>query len=247
MPHGRLVLFPTIILTIAATLSMIVLCNCGFVQAVDTSSYTYSYDDRAGFWPGCVYSSSYSSSSFSFSEYQDDAARKVAMSFGLIACIVGVAAMIALWPITCRPYSKTWVYIIGGTVIFAFVSQLLTFAMFDTKFCQTFGCRIAWAGVMSIIAAILWLVGAIGVFIIPKPLETTTYQENVVTQGTINITETIQPDGTKVTESVTTCADGTKTVERTIERNVNPVVGVEQPFDGEEHEIAHAVAMKAET
>ncbi len=91
---------------------------------------------------------------------------------------------------------------------------------------------------MSIIAAILWLISAIGVFLIPKPVESTPTTRQTAGEM-INITETIQLDGTKVTEKVTTSPDGTKTIERTIEKN-----GVEQPVHGES--IAHAIVMKAD-
>ena len=242
MPHGKVVLFPTITLTITAILSMIVLCNCQFVEAANSSD-SYNY---AGIWAGCVYSPyDYSSSNpysnIGFSVHQDDGARKAAMSFGLIACIVGVTAMIGLWPITCRPYSKIWLKVIGGTVLFAFCSQLATLSMLGTEYCQSFGCRLGWGGIMSIIAAILWLISAIGVFLIPKPMESSPATTRQAAGETINITETIQLDGTKITEKVTTSADGTKTIERTIEKNAT---GVEQPVGGES--IAHAVVMKAD-
>jgi hypothetical protein len=236
MPHGKVVLFPTIMLTIAAILSMLVLCNCRFVEA-GNSSYSYSYD-IAGIWAGCVSSSYYSNNYMSFSVHQNDGARKAAMSFGLIACIVGVTAMIGLWPITCRPYSRMWINIIGVTIILACCSQLATLSMLGTEYCQAFGCRLGWGGIMSIIAAILWLISAIGVFLIPKPVESTPTTRQTAGEM-INITETIQLDGTKVTEKVTTSPDGTKTIERTIEKN-----GVEQPVHGES--IAHAIVMKAD-
>jgi len=171
MPHGTIVLFPAITITIAAILSMITLCNCAFVEGknfADNEYYSYNY--LAGFWPGCVYF--YGGYGESVVLFQNDPIRKVAMSFGLIACIVGTGAMIALWPITCKPYSKKWIRIISSIIMFAFVSQLITLSMLGTDYCKTFGCRLAWAGIMSIIAAILWLIGAIRVFLIPKPIET---------------------------------------------------------------------------
>lgn len=97
MPHGKLVLFPTIMLSIAAALSVITLWNCEFVEPV-RSSYGY-----AGFWPICVSVPSSSPYSYSYDQYlndhhRDDPTRKAAMSFGLLAGIVGTGAMIALWP-----------------------------------------------------------------------------------------------------------------------------------------------------
>lgn len=226
MPHGKIVLFPTIMLSIAATLSMITLLNCYFVEG-DTN---YMY---AGFWPLCSYIPYPASSTLQY-RHEDDPIRKVAMSFGLIAFIVGTGAMISLWPITCCPYPVVGIRFIGGHVVFVFISQLLTLSMLGTEYCVSFGCRLAWGGVMSIIAAVCCLIGAVGVFIIPKPIEMSTRNNN--TNETINITATMQPDGTKVTEKVTTSPDGTKMVERTIESTV----GVEQPQGDLGHSVAHA-------
>jgi hypothetical protein len=199
MPHGKNdVLKPLITLVVASILSLIVLCNCKFVQIYSSEYIPYSEEYYAGLWAGCVNSpKSYDSSNgtttqgIGYSEHQEDAARKVAMTFGLLACIAGVTAMVGLWPITCKPYDAVWIHIIGGTVIFAFVSQLLTFSIFGTEYCnqyvcrldywdgseycQTLGCRLGWGGVMSIIAAIWWLIGALGVWmILKKPVEAKT-------------------------------------------------------------------------
>jgi len=232
MPHGKVVLFPTMILTTAAILSMITLCSCAVVEAKSVGYY------QAGFWPNCVYF--YGGYEEPVILFQEDSARKVAMSFGLIACIVGTGAMIALWPITCRPYSKMWIRIISSIVIFAFVSQLITLSLLGTDFCKTFGCRLGWAGVMSIIAAILWLIGAIGVCIIPTPIEI-----SQPTSETIQITETMQPDGSKVTEKITTSPNGTKTVERTIRSPLDTRGGAEIPLDVDRDGVIDAVAVVA--
>lgn len=254
MPHGKLVLFPTIMLCIAATLSMITLCNCDFVKPENASSYYY----YAGFWGGCVYAPY--SSNMSYSEYQDehreDSARKVAMSFGLIACIVGTGAMLALWPITCKPYKPCGIHIIGSFVVVACLSQLGTLAMLGTEYCKqsSFTCKLGWGGIMSIIAAVMWLISAIGVWVIPKhPIEATmggggaaTASRNQGGKATTMITETIQADGTRVTETVTTHADGTKTTEKVVERSAavptGGDVGVEQPAH-DKSEAVHAVAL----
>jgi hypothetical protein len=79
-------------------------------------------------------------------DFQDDPACKLAMSFGLVACIIGVTAMVALWPITCKPYSKKWIRILCTAVLFAFVSQLITFAMFGKEICKENDCVLHWGG-----------------------------------------------------------------------------------------------------
>lgn len=106
---------------------------------------------------------------------------------------------------------------------------------------------------MSIIAAILWIIAAIGVVTLPKPLETNERMNRPTRKDanetiTCNIKETVQVDGTKITEMTTTSPDGTKTIERTIEKPspTNAVVGMEQPRSGEGHAVAHAVALETE-
>lgn len=111
---------------------------------------------------------------------------KVAMSFGLIACIVGTAAMAALWPITCCPYGSVWIRCIVGMVDFAFGLQLATFSMFGTEYCNMYECRLGWGGIVSILVAVMWLVGAIGVWMIPKPIE-----RNETTNENVNTTDTM--------------------------------------------------------
>lgn len=181
MPHGRVVLFPTITLTIASIFSVIVLCNCQVVETAIVGRvenynnlYPYSFKDSAGFWVGCVYYYPSSTNMPESTTFQDDRAHKAAMSIGLFACMVGVTAMISLWPITCRPYNEIWISIIGGGVWFSFVAQLATLSMLGTQHCQAYGCRLGWAGIVSIVAAVLWFISAIGVFMIPKFVETST-------------------------------------------------------------------------
>jgi len=240
MPHGKIVLFPALILTIAATFSMLTLVNCSFVETtiVDDNQSYYPYSESAGFWPDCVYVPYYIDENREIElALQDDPGRKVAMSFGLIACMVGTGAMTALWPITCKAYSANWIWIICSIVVAAFFSQLVTFSMFGTDFCKDFGCRLSWGGAMSIIAAILWLVGAIGVWKIPEPVDRSD-DDNV----TIQMNESIQPDGTKIIEKITTNINGTKTIERTIER----AVGVERPLDTASVSVDQAVTVETE-
>lgn len=166
MPHGRNVLVPSIMLSVAATLSLIVLCNCYFVQP-EGSSKGY-----AGLWGNCVYSYPSWGDNFGIITliHQDDPARVAAAYFGIMACIFGTGSMITLWPITCRPYSRFRINVIFGAVVFAFISQFATLSMFGTKYCKENSCRLGWGGVLSIVAGWLWLVSALGVFKIPEPI-----------------------------------------------------------------------------
>jgi peptidoglycan/LPS O-acetylase OafA/YrhL len=74
------------------------------------------------------------------------------VSFGLAACIVGGITMVALWPITCRPYSKKRIRILCSCIVIAFVLQLVAVVV---------GC----VGAFSIVAAVLYLISAATVWI----------------------------------------------------------------------------------
>jgi hypothetical protein len=102
-----------------------------------------------------------------------------------------------------------------------------------------YGLSLGSGGICSVIAAVLWLIGAIGVFRLAGVSPT------VGARGTINITETIEPDGKIITEKTTISSDGIKTIERTIEKQSKKVVGVEQPLD-KAVDAAHDVAMETE-
>jgi len=228
LPHGKAVFYPAITLTLAAVLSVLPLCSCGMVRLQnDYSSLPF------GFWPNCLYVYSYGSKTEAF---RDDAARKASMYFAVIAFIAGTSAMIAYWPITCKTYSPRAKWIIFSMVILVFISQLLTLAIFGTDACTLLGCDLAWAGIMSIIAAVLWLIGAIGIALIPIIPKVShndnegvdaAADENVVesteplepsARRTVRKTEMLQPDGTIITETITTDPDGSETITRTIKR-----------------------------
>jgi hypothetical protein len=76
-------------------------------------------------------------------------------TFGLAACVVGGITMVALWPITCTPYSKKWIRSLCSSILSAFVLQLLAIIL-------------DWAGIFSIIATVLYLISALTVWKIPE-------------------------------------------------------------------------------
>ncbi len=71
--------------------------------------------------------------------------------------------MLALRPITCKPYSKNRIRILCSAVVFAFVSQVVTFAMFGREICKENDCFLGGGGIVSIIAAVLYLISAVTV------------------------------------------------------------------------------------
>ena len=246
MPHGKFVLFPTITLTFAFIFSMITLMIPRFVVPAD---YQGSFDG-AGFWPYSANGPSipYSNQDeviedadqynypdsyyFSYDQHENDVYRKTAMSFGLVASIVGMGTMIGLWPITCHAYNKTARRTIFLLVFLTLVSQIFTFFMFGTEYCNVYTCKVGPGGGISIVASFLWIAGLIGVAKVPaakqkqqeancnSAVETAVVTENrraATISKTTTTTETTHADGSKVIETVTTHPDGSKTVERTVE------------------------------
>lgn len=254
MPHGKIILFPTITLTFAFVFSMITLMiPQGFVRVADEQSSSYS-SYGAGFWPYGAYGPTITMSNqdeinqddvdyaddyypdywyFPSDLHKNDPYRKAAMSFGLVASIVGMGTMIGLWPITCHAYNKTARRAILGLVLMTFISQICTFFMFGTEYCNVYDCKIGPGGGISIVASILWLVGLVAVAKIPdakknqeqQSVETRAIETAFVAEEglaatvtkTTTTTQTIRADGSKVTETVVTHPDGSKTVERTVE------------------------------
>ena len=242
MPNGRIVLFPTITLTFAFTFSMITLMIPRFVVP---SGYQGSYYG-AGFWPYSASGPSILSSGqaevvsyeysnyFSYEQHETDAYRKTAMSLGLVASIFGMGTMIGLWPITCQAYNKTARRTVFLLTFVTFLSQVCTFFMFATEYCDIYTCKVGPGGCISIVASILWLIGLVGVANIPgakskeqqansnAAIEVAVVAEDgraatTCSTRTVTTTEKNCVDGSKVIETVTTHPDGSKTVERTIE------------------------------
>jgi hypothetical protein len=78
-----------------------------------------------------------------------------AVQVGIAAGGLGGITMVALWPITCTPYSKKWIRILCSAVVLAFVLQLIAVVA---------GC----VGGFSIVAAVLYLISAVTICRIPE-------------------------------------------------------------------------------
>lgn len=174
---------PAITLTIAVALSLVALCNCAFVQGEHNHIYQafYSSDFEAGLWPGCLApSAQYADQEALLEAFQDDPARRAAVAFGMLALLVGIIAMAIYWSVVFKPLTHTKKRTIALLLVaFAFMSQLVTLSLFATEYCQSFGCEFAWGGIVSVTAAALWLVSAIGIALVGKP----DYSAGVVLEG----------------------------------------------------------------
>jgi len=206
MPYGKMVLFPALTLTLAFILSIVTLVNCSFAKGDHHHIYIQWYDSnfKVGLWPGCFYQSRYYADEQDLMHaFAEDTNRKVSVAFGLIACIVGCASMISLWSMTFKMLVSKW--FLKNAVVVAFISQLLTLSMFGTEYCKSFGCNLAWGGVVSITAAILWFIGAIGVCMIPNNVGTI-----YVAGGTAKVVDSEHFKDMKDGKDIPSNPDGTK-------------------------------------
>jgi hypothetical protein len=157
-----------ITLTIAATIGFVSLLNCYFVQSDvlivdewnDPPEWNYTATLRAGFWQKCA---SKWWQCHCFRETCNTilpASLPCHLDFWLVLLAF---YMLALRPITCKPYSKNRIRILCSAVVFAFVSQVVTFAMFGREICKENDCFLGGGGIVSIIAAVLYLISAVTV------------------------------------------------------------------------------------
>lgn len=212
LPHGKISLLPTIMLTLAFTASMITLMipNFAFANYADYYGDINYYEGYYGvgiyggsaFYPPkpvqipfdcpdepasppyddmvddmqmpfgpCFpeYRLEWEGYDYDYDDHVDDPYRKAAMSFAFIAAIVGLGAMIGMWPITCCRYGRCGRYTLLCLVVVSFISQLFTFLIFGTKYCKQEvqnGCTIGPGGATSLSAAFGWLLGAIGIALV---------------------------------------------------------------------------------
>ena len=153
-------------------MSIIALCNCQFVQGEHVhiySAYLPKSDFQVGLWPGCLNPSTrYADEETLREKFQDDPARKAAVAFGMLALLFGIIAMAAYWSIVCKPLTCTKKWILFILVMFAFMSQVMTLTLVRTEYCRSYHCNLAWGGVVSVTASVLWFISALGIVWIGK-------------------------------------------------------------------------------
>lgn len=148
MPHGKMMLFPAFVLSVATVLSFVALLSCSFVEIG-------SFPFQMGLLPVCE------PTVMSFSGFEDDRLHYVYLALGSVACIVGTGATIAAWLMTCKLYSYICIGILYIAIAFSCLIQSSTLTVFFTEDCKTNSCSLAWGGIVSIAAAGLWLFGLV--------------------------------------------------------------------------------------
>ena len=230
IPQGPIALFPVVVITAATVLSVLTITTCNLVEYRNPNEYAgegYGANNTlrtAGLFCGDGYESNV------FGSVWSSAVVNASRFFAIGAAVCGGCTTVGLYPICCQRYNRFARIMMCCICLCCFPSQLLALLMLQSDFCWDLSglsnhCSLDWGGVVCIVAAIGWLLGAISFMILPHhaverppkqpkpPNATATITSNDPEAGTTTVTETINPDGTKETKKVTINADGTKTIE----------------------------------
>eukprot|EP00545_Synedropsis_sp_CCMP1620_P005669 CAMPEP_0119012484 /NCGR_PEP_ID=MMETSP1176-20130426/6778_1 /TAXON_ID=265551 /ORGANISM="Synedropsis recta cf, Strain CCMP1620" /LENGTH=238 /DNA_ID=CAMNT_0006965451 /DNA_START=160 /DNA_END=876 /DNA_ORIENTATION=+ len=162
---------------------------------------------------------------YDIADYFFDAPFKTARAFGIMGNISIGIPMIAAILLSCMTLSKGLLKLFTYMLFFGSFCELMTFIVFASEICTNYQCQFS-------VGAGLAIGGSIAAFItgwiflkIPGVNEDDIFPGamtagGVVSQpaGTVTVQETVEPDGTKKIVKTTVNADGSQTVEETIEK-----------------------------
>lgn len=120
---------------------------------------------------------------------------------------------IFLWTACCVAYPKNFWLACVGLFLVCGVCEFLTLIFRASDVCSENGCTLGYAAYCAIIAGITWFVTA---GLCWKTALVDKANVYVPVSYNIRVTEYAQPDGTILTEKVTTRSNGTSVVERTV-------------------------------
>lgn len=136
----------------------------------------------------------------------------VASWFGTLSTIIGTSMWIFLWIACCVAFPVPFWFVCTGLFTLSGVFMFLTLLFTLSDVCTTQGCSLGYAALCAILAGSMWFATA-GVCCKVALLDKANVYKPVAFD--IVITEYAQPDGTVLTEKVTTRSNGTSVVERT--------------------------------
>lgn len=135
-----------------------------------------------------------------------------ASTFSLIACITGTFMWIFLWVACCVAFPRNFWFVCTGLFILCGILELCTLVFTLSSVCTDSGCSFGYAATCAIMAGIMWFTTA-GLCCKTGVDDTANAYRPVIFD--VLVTEYSQPDGTVLTEKVTTRSNGTSVVERT--------------------------------
>ena len=245
LPHGYLAILAALCATFGTCLSIPALVWCEFVTISDANlveGIPPISTAARGF--GLVGYEKYENSCQPYDEgwdrFPDDlgSQHKAAGAFGILALCLGFVGMVVSWCICCVAFPQRFMKSWGITYSFTALFQILTILFLGSDICNNYDCSIGGSFGLAIAAFVFWVGAAICTLMTPgykdeeetKPKADTTPKNFSPTvapspEGEIQIVvkESIEADGSKSTEKVTTYPGGSRTVE-TITTVAPPVV-----------------------
>jgi hypothetical protein len=182
----------------------------------------FSYSDPLN----AYYDLTYSCITYSYdvAEYFFDAAFQAARAFGVMGNIAIGVPMIAAILLSCMTLSKGILKIFTIMLFFGSLCEILTFVIFASEMCSNYNCKFNVGAGLAIGGCLSAFVTGMFFAKIP-PVDDEDFFPGEMTggggqpaPGTVTVQETLEPDGTKKTVKTTVNADGSQTVEETIER-----------------------------
>ena len=234
-PHGRVSLWALLFACIAYSLAISASFGCFFVTVQIPYDRTFggtTFEGSMGF--GLMTHSRgvehfYGAAnhvcipwSYNAANYFFDEAWQTARAFGIIANICTGISMLAAFIMTCMPFSETLIRVFTGLLFFGSLCELLTFVAFASSVCSDYDCQFGESAGFAIGGSIAAFIAGILFCKIPLAPDDdfipAVIMDGGEAPGTVMVQETVEPDGTKKIVKITVNADGSKTVEETIER-----------------------------
>lgn len=139
-------------------------------------------------------------------------AYSAASTMSSVALIIGTVMWLFLWIACCVAFPRNFWFTCMGLFILCGILMFLTLVFTLSDVCTKAGCTLGHSAFIAILAGILWFITAGFCCKVALDDKANAY---VPVSFDIDITEYIQPDGTILTEKVTTRSNGTCVVERT--------------------------------
>ena len=162
--------------------------------------------------------------SYDAANYFFDAAWKTGRAFSIIANVCIGISMLAAFVMSCMSVSKNLIRVFTGLLFLGSLCELLTFVAFASSVCTDYNCKFDTGAGLAIGGSIAAFIAGILFSKIPLAARDDDFIPAGFSgggggeaPGTVTVQETVEPDGTKKILKTTVNADGSKTVEETIE------------------------------
>jgi len=163
--------------------------------------------------------------------FRGDGLWNVARGFANIASILSLIAFITGCCLACMSCNMGCIKFVSAMLWIAAVISPITFVAFNSDFCKEYDCEFSIGAGFAIFCPIVLGLAGFAYCKIPPygEAEQTVFAqgqpvENSPSPGSVQVTQEVMADGTKKTIKTTINADGSRTVEETVERPVTVVV-----------------------